>query len=182
MGKKILGVVVAVALAIATGFAVKEISSNDDKSETKVLRGSSSNPYSFTYPNNWKPLSEDKLKKLSSKPLAVVTREDRKGTVTLYRRAEIKLPLNKLIPDLRKALKKQVSDFQEIKARVVKIPAGQALFYTYIRKKHDTAHSILVVPAGKLSYTLNFVARSGDRKLGTEIAEIVRSFDVNSQS
>jgi hypothetical protein len=59
----------------------------------------------------------------------------------------------------------------------VKIKAGLALFYSYIRKTKGTAHSVVVVPGRSQSYVLNAVVPAGENQIARQVGAMIRSFD-----
>jgi hypothetical protein len=61
----------------------------------------------------------------------------------------------------------------------VKTAGGNAFFYSYIRKKKGTVHTVVVVPDGDRSYALNTVSKGGQEKTAREIANMILSFKPN---
>jgi len=160
---------VAVAVVLITG-------GGNDNGKGGTAKGSTAAPFTMAYPSSWRPLSKAELAKLPGKPEAVLRRKDGKGFVVVRSDAGRAQSFGKLQGDLTTELKKRVPDFKERSSKVVKIKAGKALFTTYIRSKTGTVHSVLVVPAGKRTYTLNTVSRGGADNVAREIGKMLLSF------
>jgi len=136
-------------------------------------------PFRIEYPTTWRPLSKDELAALPGNPLAVLRRDDGKGFLVI--RAERGQPASNLAAfsrDLRGELQRRVPDFQPRSSKTVKVRAGNAHFSSYIRKRTGTVHTVVVVPAGTRTYTLNTVSRGGSDDVAREIARMILSFDV----
>ena len=58
------------------------------------------------------------------------------------------------------------------------MPALGAPCTSYIRKKKGTVQSVVVIPAGNRTYTLNTVSRGGANDVAREIGRMIVSFDV----
>jgi len=59
----------------------------------------------------------------------------------------------------------------------VKLRSGTALFTSYIRKKTGTVQSVVVVPAGSRTFTINTISRGGANGVAREIGKMIVSFD-----
>jgi hypothetical protein len=164
-----------VALALVLYLAVNALFGGDD-SKTGELKGSSGDNYTLSYPNSWRPLSRKELGRLPGNPLAVVRRKDGKGFVVLRKEGRSPKNLTAFSGDLTKALDKRVPDFQKRSSKIIKIGAGKAFFYSYIRKAKGTVHTVVVVPDGKQSYVLNTVSRGGSENVARQVARILLSF------
>jgi hypothetical protein len=166
---------IVAGIVIGAFFAIKGLGGGD---ETKggQLKGSSKGAFTLSYPQSWRPLSRDDLDKLPGNPLAVVRRKDGKGFLVLRRENRAPKSFSTFSGDLTKALDKRIPDFQKRSSRTIKIRAGNAFFYSYIRKSKGTVHTVVVVPAGKRSYVLNTVSRGGAQDVARQIASIILSF------
>jgi hypothetical protein len=174
-GRRALWAFAAVLLAAAGIFLlIKLIGGNDHKSGK--LSSSSTDGYSLTYPNSWRPLSSQELAKLPGQPLAVVRRKDGKGFVVLRKEGRSPKNFTTFSAQLSKALDKQVPDFQMRSSKVIDISAGKAFFFSYIRKSKGTVHTVVLVPAGKHSYVLNTVSQGGAQDVARQVARIILSF------
>jgi hypothetical protein len=167
----------AVVVLAAGALAVKALSGDDDGSGGKV-EGSARDAFTLTYPDGWRPLSKDRLAALPGRPLAVLRRGDGKGYVVLRREQRAPAGFAQFSTDLTRELRKRVPDFQKQSSRIVRISAGSAFFYSYIRRQRGTVHSVLVVPAGDRSYALNTVSQGGAESVARQTARIILSFDL----
>jgi len=174
---RMLGAVALVAaLAAAVLFAILALTGGDGDKAGK-LEGSSEDAFTLNYPKGWRPLSGKELGALPGHPLAVLRRENRSGLVMLRREGRAPDSFREFSSDLTGELDRRIPDFQKRTSKVVKIRAGSAFFYSYIRKRKGTVHTVLVVPAENRSYALNTVSPGGDEKVAREIARIILSFD-----
>lgn len=169
---------IGVAAVLIVGiFAVKALTGGDGGEASKVT-GSSADSFTLSYPDGWQPLPKNRLDALPGKPLAVVRRKDGRGFVVLRKEKRAPRNFTQFSGQLTRALSARIPDFQKQSSRIVKVRAGEAFFYSYIRRKAGTVHSVLVVPAGERSYALNTVSRGGSERVARETARIILSFDL----
>jgi len=168
--------IVVVAL-LAAAFAAKALTGDDQKKGE--LKGTAGNEtFKLSYPEGWRAVPKDKLRSLPGRPLAIVRRSDGKGYVILRKEKRAPTNFNAFSADLTRALDKRVPDFQRQSSRIVQLRAGKAFFYSYIRKRAGTVHTVVVVPAGNRSYAINTVSQGGSEKVARETARIILSFDL----
>jgi hypothetical protein len=143
-----------------------------------TVSGPKDSAFQISYPNSWSPLGKDKVAGLPGHPLAVIRRNDGKGVV-IVRREQGTPPANldKLGTDLGRQLKKRMPDLKLRSSKTVKLRSGTALFTSYIRKKTGTVQSVVVVPAGRKTFTLNTVSRGGADNVAREIGRMILSFN-----
>ena len=79
--------------------------------------------------------------------------------------------------ELDRRLGKAIPDFRKVAARVVRVEAGRALLYSYVRTKKATAHTLLVVPGQEVTYTVNAVVPAGAEDAARDVGQILNSFD-----
>jgi hypothetical protein len=149
---------------------------NKGSSDGHQLNGNGKNDYTLSYPDSWRPLSSTELARQPGQPLAVIRRKDGKGFVVLRREGRAPRNFTGFSSDLSRALSKRVPDYQKRSSKVIKIAAGQAFFFSYIRKTKGTVHTIVLVPAGKRSYVLNTVSSGASQSVARQIARIILSF------
>jgi hypothetical protein len=65
--------------------------------------------------------------------------------------------------DLSRQLKKAIIDVHIRTAKPVKLHGRNELFVSYTRTEKGTSQSLLVVPAGQRTFTINTVSRAGPR-------------------
>jgi hypothetical protein len=144
----------------------------------RVYEGPSGSPYSVRYPASWQPLSKDELGLLAGSPAGALRRKDRSGFVVIRQeKGRAGGDLNEFADKLVSHLKKQVPDFKGKSAKLIKTRAGKAFYVSYIRKRKGTLHSLVVVPAGSKTYTLNTVSSGRAPEAARETGRIIVSFD-----
>jgi hypothetical protein len=168
---------VAVGVGLALG-ASSLIRGDRHGSGMQVLEGPSGNRFTVRYPPNWKPLSKDELGLLAGSPITALRRKDRSGFVVIRaEKGRAGGDLNNFADELARTLKKRVPDFEGRSAKLIKVRSGKAFYLSYIRKRAGTLHSLVVVPAGSKTYTLNTVSNGRAAQSAREIGGIVVSFD-----
>jgi hypothetical protein len=175
-----LALILAAALAVAAaGVAILVFTGGgNDKKSGGTVSGPKDSAFHISYPASWSPLGKDKVAGLPGHPLAVIRRSDGKGVV-IVRREQGTPPANldKLGTDLGRQLKKRMPDLKLRSSKTVKLRSGNALFTSYIRKKTGTVQSVVVVPAGRKTFTLNTVSRGGADNVAREIGRMILSFN-----
>jgi hypothetical protein len=177
--RNVLLAAVIVALAIGAFLLINALG-DDGTSNRGTLKGSSEDAFTLNYPPSWKPLSGDALAKLRDRPLAVLRRKDGKGFVIVRREKRAPKNFGAFSADLTRELERRVPDFEKRSSRIVKISAGKAFLYSYIRKRTGTVHTVVLVPAGKRSYALNTVSTGGAEDVARQVARIILSFKVSA--
>jgi hypothetical protein len=168
------------ALLLAAGAAVLVLgvfSSDDSKGSSPTLHGSAAAPYRLNYPRSWKPLDAAHRAQLPGQPLAVLRREDGRGTVVLALRPPVRDPLETLPKGLKAQLSTRFTDFREIGAKLLSLHGTRALIYTFARTKTGTVQSIVVIPSGTHSFTLNAVVPPRSPDVAREEGAMIASFD-----
>jgi hypothetical protein len=168
--------IVAVAVLVAAFFVVKALT-GDDEGKPRQVTGSSALPFTLKYPAGWSALGKEELATLPGKPLAVIRQKDGKGFVVL--RAEGRAPANfdTFAGQLSTELSKRIPDYQKQSSRIIQTKAGKAFYFSYIRTRKGTVHTVVIVPKGARSYALNTVSQGGERGIARDVAQIILSFD-----
>ena len=172
----------ALAGVLAVGAAVVAVlvftGGGSDKGGGGTVSGPRDSAFQIRYPDSWSPLGKDKVAGLPGHPLAVIRRTDGKGVV-IVRREQGTPPANldKLGTDLGRQLKRRMPDLKLRSTKTVKLRSGNALFTSYIRKRTGTVQSVVVVPAGRKTFTLNTVSRGGADDVAREIGRMILSFN-----
>ncbi len=147
--------------------------------EGKETLGGGAAPFSLEHPESWKTFDREELAAFKEPPLAVLRQEDGKGILVIRVEKPFGGNLQKFAVDLREELDRRLNDFREVSARVIKVEAGNAFFYSYIREQRGTMHTIVVVPAGsERSYVLSTVSQPGANDVAREIGEMITSFSL----
>jgi hypothetical protein len=167
-----------VAAVVAAAAAILLLGGGDDADKGGKVEGPEGSKFTVGYPETWRALSKDEVADLPGDALAVLRRKDNKGFVVVSKQGG-KPPKNadRLMRDLGRELRERVPDFKRRSSKRIRVRAGQALFTSYIRKRTGTVHSIVIVPAGKQTFTLNTISRGGANDAAREIGRIILSFD-----
>jgi hypothetical protein len=177
-GPKLFAILAAVALLVVGFFVVKAVTGNDDGGK---LTGSGNANFSLAYPNGWSTVSKSDLNAKPGGPIAGVRRDDGAGFVFVREKGRAPKNFGAFSTELTRELDKLVPDFQKRSARVIKIAGGQAFFFSYVRKRKGTVHTVVVAPAGKRSYALDTVSQGGREDVAREIAAMILSFKAQSK-
>jgi hypothetical protein len=173
-----LAAALLLAIAAATALLLTHaLSSGDGKSKALAVEGPAQASFHLEYPRAWRPLEASQLAQLPGRPLAVLRRTDGHGTLVVTTRPALTTPLDRVATGLKRRLSQQFTDFREIGAKLVTLHGTRALVYTFARTKTGTAQSIVVVPAGDHSFTLNAVVPPQSPQAAREVGAMVASFD-----
>jgi hypothetical protein len=173
--RKLLAAAGAVVVLAVVAVLVLVVS-GDDKGE---LTGAGSNDFTLAYPDGWSELSAGELGNAPGSPIAGVRSDDSSGFVFVRREGRAPKNFDAFSTQFTRELDQRLPDFQKRSARIVKTAGGNAFFYSYIRKRAGTVHTVVVVPDGSRSYALNTVSRGGEEKTAREIAKMILSFKPN---
>ena len=173
---KLIAVIAAAVVIGAVAAAVLVATGDDEKGK---LTGSGGNNFSLSYPDGWKELSAKELGDSPGSPIAGVRSGDGSGFVFVRREGRAPKNFDAFSTQFTRELDARLPDFQKRSARIVKTAGGNAFFYSYIRKKKGTVHTVVVVPDGNRSYALNTVSKGGEEKTAREVANIILSFKAN---
>jgi hypothetical protein len=172
---RLLALVGAVVALIAIGVALLLITGDDEGK----LTGSGETNFSLSYPDGWKELSAGELGNSPGSPIAGVRSGDSSGFVFVRREGRAPKNFDSFSTQFTSELDRRLPDFQKRSARIVKTAGGNAFFYSYIRKRKGTVHTVVVVPDGSRSYALNTVSKGGEERTARDIANIILSFKAN---
>jgi hypothetical protein len=162
------------ALAVLAAAVVLSLTSGDDR---RTVTGPAGNDYRVVLPSGWRSLPNGELTNLPGRPLGVLRRDDGKGLVVIRREGRPPASFSAFAKQLDREFERRLPDFQRRSVRALQIGAGRAWFYSYIRTRSGTAHSVVLVPADGGSYVLNTVARGGEQAVAKEIGRMIISFE-----
>ena len=178
--RRLLPATVAVLLVAAAGIALwfTVLAPGDETAKSRpAIEGPDGAPFTLEYPSSWKPLTREQRKSLPGEPLAVLRRTDGHGTIVVTKRPPVTTPLEQLPRGLKRTLSRRFPDFREVGAKLVTLDGTRALVYTFARTKSGTAQSLVVVPSGDHSFTLNAVVPPRSPDAAREVGAIIASFD-----
>ena len=173
--RSLLLALAGLALAVAAFFAIRALT-GDEESELKVEDGDVE--LTIPKPDGWEALSEAERGRVPGEPLAVMRREGGQGVVVLNRQSGSAGDLRRLERQLDRRLPRGIRDFKKVNARTIEVEAGPALLYSYAREREGTAHTLLVVPAGDRSYSVNAAIPGGSQEAAAEVGRILRGVDL----
>lgn len=173
------GAIVLFLLAALVSFLIARGSGDDakDSASNNAVKGPKGTTYRIPVAEGWQSLKGEALAEQPGDPLTVLRRKDGKGFLVI--RAEGRAPTSfaTFTKELDREFKKRVPDFQRRSARTLRIKAGPAYFYSYIRKEQGTVHSVVLVPAGQRSYVLNTIAPGGEDEIAKQLGNMIVNFD-----
>jgi len=171
---RIVAVAATVALVVIGALVVL---GGDDEQEA-TIKGPHGREFTLLRPDGWSEVGAEERNLIPGEPLAVMRREEGEGLVTVTAPADREQDVDAIAAELDRRLAKAIPDFRKVAARVVRVAAGRALLYSYVRTKKATAHTLLVVPGPDVTYTVNAVVPAGAEDAARDVGEILNSFDV----
>jgi hypothetical protein len=183
------GAVIAIAAVVLLG--------GDDKGDKKAAAGKTqtaaaipaslregqelvgpNGAFKLRYPKTWKVISPADLGVKEGNPLAAV-RQDKGQAFLVVQEQQGKLAESRkaIAAGLTAKLKKDIKDFQFVSSAEVKLPAGDALSYTFVRSQSGQVQNLVVIPKGATTYTLNSVVSGKAEKAATEVSDMIKTFD-----
>jgi hypothetical protein len=177
-----LRIVGLLAIVAAVVIGVIALTGDDDSDSgggsTTTVSGPADNEFTLQVPDGWTEVAADQRQAVPGEPLMVLQRDDQTGLVVVnVQQGKVK-NFDAQVRTLDRRLEKAIPDFEKVGARIVEVKAGKALLYSYARKERGTAHSLLVVPAGDKSYSLNGAVPAGENDAAREMGAILLSFDL----
>ena len=172
---KVAAIAVVVPLVVAGAIVLL---SGDDEDGDASITGPPSHAFTLLRPEGWTTVGDAERALVPGKPLAVLRREEGGGLVTVNAPAQREQDLDAIAAQLDKRLRKEIGDFRKVGARVVDVQAGTALLYSYARTDAGTAHTLLVVPTARRTYTVNAAVPAGAEDAAKEVGKILLSFDI----
>ena len=174
--RRLLAAVALVVLLAAAGVAAL-LYFGKGHDGTGIGGGENGSPFTIARPQGWQQVAPAKLATLKGRPLAVLRQGDGKGLVVVNSRAKADKSLRGITTELDQQLSKRLSDFKRLSARTIKVKAGDAFLYTYLRRSKGTVNTVVVVPAKDRTYVLNAIVPTGARKTARQVGAMLASFD-----
>jgi hypothetical protein len=133
--------------------------------------------FSMTYGRGWAAVPTSRLARVPSKPVAMIHRKGGKGLVTVRRTGSAQMAdPRKLATGLRTQLASRFPDFRAVSARVVKIRAGQAFLFTFVRTRSRVVQTIALAAVGGRTFQLEGIVPGDSPQAAREAADILSSF------
>ena len=171
------------ALAVIAVAALALTGGDDDKTRSTAAQPASRTPaaagdglpeFALNFPKTWRRVAASAAE--GEPPRAVIQRKDRSGIITMTINGPVKQSLKALEADMRAELRDRYPGLRQLRFERIKAEAGDGLLSTWIGPK-GRVQSNLVVPSGKVSYSLDAVVVPGEEQAATEVGEIYAAFD-----
>ena len=143
----------------------------------KTISGPAGTGYTIWQDGDWRSLTGQALIEQPGDPLAVLRRKDGRGLLVVRGEGRAPRSFENFTKLLDREFERRIPDFRKRSSRTLRIRAGRAFFYSYIRERRGTVHSIVLVPAGARSYVLNAVVQGDERDAAEELGRMIVSFD-----
>ena len=138
----------------------------------------SSAGFTLRYPSTWTRLTSVQLAQLRQAPVAALLRRDGTGLVTVRRIGPIHELSAALVRSLDLQFARRLPDYHRLAAKFITIRAGRAFFFSYLRAGQGSLHTIVVVPAGARSYTIDATENPDKHQTAVDVGRIIGSFAV----
>jgi hypothetical protein len=170
-----LGIALFAALVAGGVFALVHFGGgHKDGSLSGAAKGS---PFTIARPQGWQTTPAAKLATLKGRPLAVLRRADGKALLVVNSRAKAPKTLRGITTQLDRQLSARLSDFKRISSRTVKVRAGDAFLYSYVRRSKGTVNTVVIVPVKDRTYVVNAIVSTGARKTARQVGAMIASFN-----
>ena len=133
-------------------------------------------PFTVSVPHGWQPVPRAELAKLPSRPIAAFRRDDRHGLVMVRRTAPFSATGTELARTVGSQLRRRFPGFKPVSARVVRIRAGRAFTYTFVRRPRATVQSLTLAGVRGRAYAIDAVVPAGAPDAARQVGAIIASF------
>jgi hypothetical protein len=171
----LIGLLAIFVVAATAILALNRLIGGD--AEGGTVKGPAGSPFTIERPSGWTALSSAQLEALPGSVSVALRREDGRGLVIVNEQARGSHDFARISSDLDSALRKDVPDFKKLSSHTVGVKAGAAFVYSYVRTRERTANSVVVVPAGRRTYTISAVVTGGAENVAHQVGAMIRSFD-----
>jgi hypothetical protein len=132
--------------------------------------------FRLTYPPTWTTVTPPPAAAAAGPAVAALRQKNGTGLIIIRREKAAQALDAKFVKDLDRRLRRQIPDYRPIRAQILHLENGQALFYSYIRQKAGLLATITVIPAGDHSFAIDTVSPASNKEVAAEIGTIIRSF------
>jgi hypothetical protein len=134
--------------------------------------------FKMRYPKSWEVVNPSDLGIKGGNSLAAVRQSDGDAFLVVQEQpGKLADSRRKIADDLTARLKKDIKDFQFVRADEVKLHSGNALSYTFLRARSGQVQNLVVIPQGKTTYTLNSIVSGKADQAAKEVSDMVLAFD-----
>jgi hypothetical protein len=173
----VIAVAIVVAIVVGSGGSANTQTTFQGGGPTPGASGPAAAPFHLSFPSSWSAVPASGLAKYPGSPAAVLLRQARTGLIVVTRaRTNPKLSLSALGASIAQQISARFHDARTVGTKLVKVKAGKALYYAFLRTQAGTVNAVLVVPAGAYTYELNSVVPGNQPHAATEVGQIFLSF------
>ena len=168
--------IAAIALAVLVAVLGFVLIGGDEDEDTSggTLEGPNG-AFTLDYPDGWRELSTEEL---AGRGIAGTQREDDAALLTVRQEGRARPDFERFTRELRREFGERFPDFRFQRSQLVQTEAGQAFSFSYVRTQAGTAHSVVIVPAGPVSFALNSLIRGDSPEAARELGQIIKTFDL----
>jgi hypothetical protein len=171
----IVGVVLLLMVAAAAAALAIFWPFGSDGDSTTVRADDAAATFTIHYPKTWHELPKDKLSGYKPTPITAIQRDGAVATILVTAAKTTSEKPATLAAELDQKLKGQLKDYKRVAASIIKLPAGDAFFFAYLRIKQGTLNTLTVLPLGNRSYVFSTVFPSRSKQIASEVVKIMRS-------
>lgn len=180
----LLGAVAVIAVVAVAGFLVFGGDDGDEGKSTRTAAtgavrydGPEIAPFRLTVPSSWERVNQKVVEQAGKTNSIAVQKRDGTGLISVSVEGPLKQSLNSLRTSLVRAVDKREVGMKLSESRTVKVAAGPAVYTSWTAKNGETVTTNLVVPDGKITYTVDAVVDAKALETAAEVGKVLRGFD-----
>lgn len=171
-----LGSALAGGLAILALIGLVNLAGGSGDSPPAHTYTAPGHAFSIAVPSGWRTLSGAELARVQGGAAAVLRRSDGRGVVVVRRTAAVRGDLRAVAVALTADLRSRFAGFRLVSARLVRVRAGGAFLYTFVRGASGTAQSLAITRVRGITYRIDSVVRGDSPDAARDAGAIVASF------
>jgi hypothetical protein len=164
------------ALAILAAMSVVNLLSGSHDGAAAHSYTAPGHAFSVKVPDGWSALGGEQLAKVPGTPAAMLRRADGRGVVIVRRIPTVRGNLPTIAKDLTSELRRRLSGFHLVSARLGRVRAGAAFLYTFVRGTRGTAQSLAITSVRGATYRIDSVVPGDAPDAARQAGAIVGSF------
>jgi hypothetical protein len=173
--------VVAVALSMLAGVLVSlglvtVLEHGHDAADHTGTFTAPAHAFTVAVPSGWRALPQAQLASVPSHPVAVLRRDDGRGTVVVRPSGPVHGSAGALTRRLGAQLARRFPGFQPVSARALRVRGGSAFVYTFVHGSPRSVQSLALVTAAGRAFAIDSVAPGDAPDAARQIGAIVASF------
>ena len=147
------------------------------------IDGPPETPFVLQYPGGWRRVPKRELQQLDveTTPAAAIRRSDGRGQVTLTVSGPLEKPVEGMREDFVAALEEKYGDtFDLVTSSIIEVPAGRAMYTSWVLREDGRVQGHLTVQVGQHSYLLDAALLAGASDVARDVGAILGSFAVGA--